>query len=106
MLCLGTIVVIVGAHYELVFGNTFWHSAWGAFTLTRIVAAFLTCLIFAGLRQMTDALLEAQRVSQQAQLLNQTKDQMLYSLSHELRTPLTQVLGYLDLLEDYRRSPG
>jgi signal transduction histidine kinase len=100
-LCLGLVIIIEFIHYNLSFGSIFWESPWGMFLLTRIVASSLLCLIVAGLRHMTDALVKAQHTSQQAHILNEVKDQVLYSLSHELRTPLTQVLGYLDLIEHY-----
>jgi len=100
-LCLGLVIVVEYIHYNLHFGSTFWSSVWGMFLVTRIVAGTLMCLVIAGLRHMTDALMKAQHTSEQAHLLNEVKDQVLYSLSHELRTPLTQVLGYLDLIEHY-----
>lgn len=100
-LCLGIMLLVVVSHYMSAFGSAFWSSIWGAFLLTRILAGSLICVLVAGLRQMTDALLKAQRAFHLEHLQNEVKDQILQNLSHELRTPLTQVQGYLELMADY-----
>lgn len=101
LLFLAGVILLVAVVYSVTYGITFWASIWGAFLLTRIIAGVLVTLVIAGLRQMTDTLLETRQAYQQAHLLNAAKDQILYSLNHELRTPLTQIQGYLELLSDY-----
>lgn len=38
---------------------------------------------------------------EQQKLLNEQKDQFIVNVSHELRTPLAEVVGYLELLQEY-----
>ncbi len=45
---------------------------------------------------------QIERAYEQQRRLNDLKDQFLLNVNHELRTPLTEILGYLELLQDYQ----
>jgi signal transduction histidine kinase len=47
---------------------------------------------------------EAKIIQKSLENLNRSKDNFLAILSHELRTPMNSVLGFLDLLNDYKQG--
>ncbi|MEI6648394.1 MAG: GAF domain-containing sensor histidine kinase [Actinomycetes bacterium] len=49
-------------------------------------------------------LIATQRVVEELEKLNDTKNDFISTVNHELRTPLTAIIGYIDLLKDLPAS--
>ena len=56
-------------------------------------------------QQAADALEDARRARQQAELASRMKDEFLAMVSHELRTPLTSVVGWVRMLRSGNLTP-
>jgi signal transduction histidine kinase len=76
-------------------------SAWISLVIVIVVEALVSVLIFLASKLYDEALIELgaiRRAYEQAQLLDDLKDQFITNVNHELRNPVMALYNYVDLV--------
>ena len=88
------IMLVVGIHDILYHNGLLFHHLDEFFTLGFFAVLFLHALVLG--RRFSQALTEAQHLSQQLMKADRLKDEFLANTSHELRTPLNAMISIAD----------